>query len=76
MIQRRGGWQYAGVYADNAISGTKNRRKDFQRMLEDCRAGKIDVIITNAVIMKGQFGLNVHSLINVNIPSRDRFKVS
>ena len=49
LIQKRRGWQYAGVYADEAISGTKNRRKGFQRMLDDCRAGKIDMILTKSI---------------------------
>jgi DNA invertase Pin-like site-specific DNA recombinase len=49
LIQKTPGWEYAGVYADEAISGTKNRRKDFQRMLADCRAGKINMILTKSV---------------------------
>jgi len=48
-IQTVPGWQYAGVYADEGISGTKRNRPGFQQMLEDCRAGKIDVIITKSI---------------------------
>lgn len=48
-IQKNPEWEYAGVYADEAISGTKDRRKEFQQLLEDCRAGKIDMIITKSV---------------------------
>jgi len=55
LIQRRSDWEYAGVYIDEAVTGTKDSRKEFQRMLEDCRAGKIDQIITKSVITKGQF---------------------
>ena len=40
LIQNTPSWQYAGVYADEALSGTKDRRREFQRMLADCRAGK------------------------------------
>ena len=54
-IQRRADWDFAGVYADEAVTGTKDKRAEFQRLLTDCRAGKIDMVITNAVIMKGQF---------------------
>ena len=43
------GWIYAGVYADYGISGTKENRPEFQRMLEDARAGKIDIIITKSI---------------------------
>ena len=49
LIQNTPGWQYAGVYADEALSGTKDRRREFQRMLADCRAGKIDRIITKSI---------------------------
>lgn len=40
-IQHHPGWAYVGVYADEAISGTKDERGEFQRMLADCRAGKM-----------------------------------
>ena len=45
LIQRHPGWQYAGVYADEPVSGTKDSREEFQRLLEDCRAGKINMVI-------------------------------
>ena len=48
-IQHHPGWAYVGVYADEAITGTKDARDEFQRMLEDCRAGKIDLILTKAI---------------------------
>lgn len=49
MIQSHPGWRYIGVYADEAMTGTKDSRADFQRMLADCRAGKIDMIITKSI---------------------------
>ena len=49
LIQSHPGWQYAGVYADEPISGTKDRREEFQRLLADCRAGKINMIITKSI---------------------------
>jgi DNA invertase Pin-like site-specific DNA recombinase len=49
LIQNTTGWKYAGVYADEAISGTKRNRPEFQRMLEECRAGNIDMIITKSI---------------------------
>lgn len=48
-IQNHPGWQFAGVYADEAKTGTKDDRPEFQRMIQDCRDGKIDMIITKAV---------------------------
>jgi len=49
FIQKNVEWQYAGVYCDEAVSGTKQNRPDFQRMLTDCRAGRIDAVITKSV---------------------------
>ena len=49
LLQKTPGWEYVGVYADEALSGTKENRPEFNRMLEDCKAGKIDMIITKAI---------------------------
>ena len=49
LIQKHPGWRYAGVYADEAMTGTKDNREEFQQLLADCRAGKIDMIITKSV---------------------------
>ena len=49
FIQRHRSWSYVGVYADEAKTGTKDSRDNFQRMLADCRAGKIDLIITKSI---------------------------
>lgn len=49
LIQRHPGWRYAGVYADKALTGTKAERPEFQRLLADCRAGKIDLILTKSI---------------------------
>lgn len=49
LIQKTPGWAYAGVYADEALSGTKDTRGEFQKLLADCRAGKIDLIITKSI---------------------------
>ena len=49
LIQKRADWEYAGVYIDEAVTGTKDSRKEFQRLLDDCRAGKIDQVITKSI---------------------------
>lgn len=49
MIQSKPEWEFAGIYADEAISGTKDNREEFNRMVDDCKAGKIDLIITKAI---------------------------
>ena len=48
-IRHHHGWEYVGVYADEAKTGTRDSRENFQRMLTDCRAGKIDHIITKSI---------------------------
>ena len=48
LIQKNPNWEYAGVYADEGISGTGTvKRKEFLRMIADCDAGKIDIILVN-----------------------------
>lgn len=43
-------WELAGIYADDGISGTNTKkREEFNRMIEDCMAGKIDMIITKSI---------------------------
>lgn len=50
LIQRNSEWEYAGVYADEGITGTSTEnRTEFSRMLEDCEAGKIDIILTKSI---------------------------
>ncbi|NLE56611.1 MAG: recombinase family protein [Lentisphaerae bacterium] len=49
LIQSKPEWIYVGVYADEAETGTKDDRPEFMRLLADCRAGKIDLIITKSI---------------------------
>lgn len=50
LIENQENWQFAGIYADEARSGTKlAKRDDFLRMLKDCEDGKIDMIITKSL---------------------------
>lgn len=49
MIQSNPAWIYSGVYADEGLTGTRSNRPEFQRLLQDCRDGKIDMIITKSV---------------------------
>ena len=49
LIQNHPGWLYCGVFADEALTGTKENRTEFQRLLAECRAGSIDLIITKSI---------------------------
>lgn len=50
MIAENPEWAFAGMYADEGISGTRaDRRPQFQKMINDCIKGKIDLIITKSV---------------------------
>lgn len=49
MIQKRRDWEYVGVYADEALTGTKDERPKFQRLMNDCRNGLIDMVITKSI---------------------------
>lgn len=50
MIKEHQGWELVGIYADEGISGTSLQHRDeFNRMIEDCKAGKIDLIVTKSV---------------------------
>ena len=49
LIQNHSDWQYVGVYADEALTGTKENRENFQRLLTDCRSGKVDMVITKSI---------------------------
>ena len=43
-------WSFAGVYADDGISGTNTKkREEFNRMIADCMDGKIDMVITKSI---------------------------
>jgi len=48
-IQRQPGWFYIGVYADEAVTGTKDNRPEFKRLLADCRSRKIDMVLTKSI---------------------------
>lgn len=49
-IERNKEWELAGIYADDGISGTNTKkRQGFNDMIDDCMAGKIDLIITKSI---------------------------
>lgn len=49
-IHERENYEMAGIYADEGISGTNVRKREqFRKMIEDCRAGKVDLVITKSI---------------------------
>lgn len=50
LIYSKPEWQFVDVYADPGISGTRaEKRPDFLRMIEDCRAGKIQKVLVKSI---------------------------
>ena len=50
FIENHEEWEFAGIYADEARSGTKlQKREEFLRMLKDCENGRIDMIVTKSI---------------------------
>jgi site-specific DNA recombinase len=49
-IKKRPDWEFVGIYADEGITGTNTKnRTDFNRMIDDCLAGRIDLVITKSI---------------------------
>lgn len=42
-------WKFVGIYSDQGISGYKENRPGFQKMIEDARAGNIDLIVVKSI---------------------------
>ena len=50
LIKKKSDWIFAGIYADEAITGTQvTKREDFQRLINDCVNGEIDMVITKSI---------------------------
>lgn len=57
VVSNHPGWKLVDIYADEGISGTSLQHRDaFMRMISDCKAGKIDLIVTKSV---SRFARNV-----------------
>ena len=50
FIQSNPQWEYAGIFADDGISGTRiKKRAGFQEMIESATRGEIDLILTKSI---------------------------
>lgn len=48
-IGSRGDWELIGIYADAAQTGTRDDRPEFQRLMKDVRAHRIDMVIVKSI---------------------------
>ena len=72
-ITSRDDWEFAGLYYDEGITGTKkDKRPELMRLIGDCKAGRIDFIVTKSI---SRFSRNttdclelVRKLLDLNIP--------
>lgn len=72
-INSRDDWEFAGLYFDEGITGTKaDKRPKLMCLIDDCKARKIDFVITKSI---SRFSRNttdclslVRTLLNLNIP--------
>ena len=49
VIKSNPEYEFVSVYADQGMTGRSENRPEFQRMIADCKAGKIDLIITKSI---------------------------
>lgn len=62
-------YELVDIYADEGISGTSTKRRDeFNRMIADCQAGKIDLVITKSI---SRFARNTQDCLNYSRKLKD-----
>ena len=62
-INAQPNWEMAGIYDDEGISGTSiTHRKGMQQLIEDCEAGKIDMVITKSI---ARFARNIVDCLSI-----------
>ena len=50
VIAHHPNWEMVEIYSDYGITGTSwEKRKDFRRMIEDCKEGKIDLVLVKSL---------------------------
>ena len=63
LIRGSDGWEYAGVFLETGVSGTKAEiRPELQKLLAECRAGNVDVILTKSI---SRFARNTTDLLEM-----------
>ena len=72
-IQKNPDWEFAGIYTNDGISGINTKkREEFNQMIDDCKAGNIDMIITKSISRFARNTLDclkyIRQLKGMNIP--------
>lgn len=72
-ISKNPEWVLAGIFADDGITGTNTKKRDeFNRMIEECHAGNVDMIITKSISRFARNTLDclkyIRELKDLNIP--------
>ncbi len=63
LIASKENWTMVDVYADAGISGlSAEKRQDFQRLLEDCRKGRVDKILVKSI---SRFARNTRDCLSI-----------
>lgn len=63
IIKAHPNWEFVGIYEDEGISGTSiEHRKGMRQMIEDCKAGKIDLILTKSI---ARFARNIVDCLSI-----------
>ena len=61
-IESNPDWELVKIYQDYGVSGTStNKRQGFKDMIDDAKAGKIDLILTKGI---NRFGRNTVDILN------------
>ena len=60
LIQSHADWIYCGVYSDEGLTGTKVTRDGFLKLMADCRARKLDLVIVKSI---SRFARNTMTLL-------------
>ena len=68
MIVNRPDWEFAGIYADEAFTGTKASRPGFQKLMKDCQSHLIDMVIVKSI---SRFARNTVDLLNTTRSLKD-----
>ena len=72
-IRKNKEWAMAGIFADEAITGTKiDKREGFQEMIRKCLNGEIDMILTKSISRFSRNTLMASAVINADIEPAPR----